>query len=469
MLAIDTTAEIFDPGSPIIGTVSRRAPIVTTAAKVSIRLFGRAKVKIVQRHGNSHSTYRSQYRFFHTNANDVELLLYNGPMHIERSGGTPETWQFAMNLPAVTGIDPRSFREDEPPFPPLDPMESTPVDALPSTFFFGNPESYVEYYLEARLQYQHKGRWEHYAARLPIEVRATPLSSPIRDWKLQRRAHRESIHSYLLAPGMDGAGLSLKQKSKQLFHTSSVPKLEYRIELVTPSIIQLDHPDTIPLTLRFVPDRNQTSEVLHDVPIPVTLTSIRISYRWEVYVQAPGSFGIMRTDNGTERGDFLLQRVFNSLKEPVMMTVADDAEATDFGALFKLQLRDKGLYSNNRHLGSIWGGVMRPDFATHNIKIVQVFKYYISYRILDKAEELKFEVPTRIVPRPLGLNEPPPPFVEPPPFTDVPIDGDAGPSNGPKAPPPTFEEAIAEAGPSSIIVTGDSKVSNMDPGSKSEL
>lgn len=454
-LAIEVANIGYDPGSPIVGKITRRAAVVAPEAELTLRLFGRTKVKLVRRHNNNTHYYRSQYQFFQTNAQDVVQLLHQGPLHIDSSSGVGQTWQFALDVPTVTGIDPRALRDNESSYL-LNGAGAAGTDAagaLPPSFHSMRPECYVEYYLEARLAYQHKGKWNKDVAHFPIHVHATPVPSPITDWKLQRRTERKSVTSYHLAPGMESAGLSLKQKGKQFFHTSSVPKLDYSVELITPSVLQLDHPGNFPLTLRFVPNRDTTSPVLHDVPFHVTLTAIRMKFRIEVSAQAPGNLFGMKSDSGTESGDLLLHNVFGGLDEPITLPVVEGTDAVDFGAEFQLQVRDEGLYSNDRHLGISYARI-RPTFVTHNIIMSQVFKYQILYKILDKAEEIKFEVPTMVLPRAATMNEPPPPFVAPPPFTDVAKSTEAGPS---KVAPPTFEEAIAEAGPSSSVGASDSK------------
>jgi hypothetical protein len=82
---------IFRPGSTITGTVVLTSTSDVPIGSVSIAFYGRAKVKIVQHHGQSHSEYRSRANLF-----CVEQQLFEGGYTFKPG---KREWHFSLQCP----------------------------------------------------------------------------------------------------------------------------------------------------------------------------------------------------------------------------------------------------------------------------------------------------------------------------------------------------------------------------------
>ncbi len=85
----------FRPGSQIAGTVCLTSTADLSVASVTITLYGRAKVKIVQSNGQSTSEYRSRANFF---SYEQRLLDSPGLSGHHLKSGT-QTWPFTWEMP----------------------------------------------------------------------------------------------------------------------------------------------------------------------------------------------------------------------------------------------------------------------------------------------------------------------------------------------------------------------------------
>ncbi|KAK2593179.1 hypothetical protein QQS21_009108 [Conoideocrella luteorostrata] len=422
---------MFSAGDNIRGSVVRKMPIVTPDARLEICLLGRAKTKITVRRGqNSHTTYRSRFNFFATNPGGTRQMLYQGPVHIERDAASPHAWPFSITVPHSVGAAPR----DEPSFLPLTP-EDMKRHALPPTFrsdsgFLGpDSEGYVEYFLQASLRFEHNQaavmRW----STLPIKMRPPAGPPAITDWKLRQKQWRKTVVSYRLAPGLESAELSFKQKTKQFFGTSSVPELFHTVELGAPTCLQLDHPSWIPMTLRVIPHRENTSEILHGVPQKAVLNWIKLTVETDTTVTAPSNFSRSpRTDNHNNKFHFGLEQAFSLLPEPIALAIEENAEPVDVGAALQLHLSSGGLFAGQRRLAPV--APFAPCFTTYNIKhVIRSFIYTLSITIADQEYKTQYVVPGTVIPGPLNVPVGPPPPIEaessqpvedrPPAFEDV--------------------------------------------------
>ena len=404
-LAIELAAPpkwTFAAGDTIIGSVGRSAHLVTPEATVTLRLLGRAKTKIVVSGSNRRDVYRSRFNFFTSIPPEAtQRVLFHGPVHISEGAGAGETpsWPFSVVVPSAPWVSPEAGGlVQDASFLPLT-VDDIPRHALPGTFrsgddgFATSSDCFVEYYLEASLQYS-KGKVIDVAtATLPITLRHPSTAYPITDFQLQPRGWDKYVRSYLL-DGQEKARLSFKQKSQSFFGSSKVPKFQFTVHVAVPSVLQLDNPTPIPIQLRIIP-KSDPSIVTKDMPLPsITLNSIRATLKTETLVLAPSSWRVH--DDRHSVGLFLgLEDAFRKLPEPVIIPSGD--ELVDVGALLHLRLSATGLYSHNKRLCAIpW--VIIPGFTTYNIRHCNTLKWHISYTVVEEKQKIEFESAVTILP-----------------------------------------------------------------------
>lgn len=295
------------PGDVITGRITRSLPGVSPRTTISLRLLGRAKTKIVVTRqsgaqGASRSVYRNRYNFFGTT--QTRQFVHDGPLHIAPGGGEPHVWPFALDVPlhplpaaikSEGGTPDTSFLSLQP-----EDIVSAP---LPGSFFFsgqhGNTrfETYVEYHLEAELL-DSGSHGKTVTAVMPIQMLARPtMPYPLADFDMQRRVIQGQISTYHLVPGMGNAELSLKQKAKQFMGSRKVPMFGYSVQVEWPAVIQLGNPTPIPFTMRVVPDRKRTSEIIHDVAQTVVLNSLEMVLKSHTLTVAPTTFAKKHADD----------------------------------------------------------------------------------------------------------------------------------------------------------------------------
>lgn len=265
--------------------------------------------------------------------------LHNGPIHVP-SSTSPVSWEFAIEIP--TRPSPRAvaseMKDPEASYMPLS-TASIADYALPSTFATAGRrrntrfEAYVEYHLEATLIQQGAGsRYsssDSLTASLPLIIKTVPMPYPLTDFDPQRRSVQLAASSYRLVPGMEGAELTFKQKSKKFFGSSKVPLFAFTLQYDCPSVIQLDNPTPIPFRMRVVPDGLRTSEVLRGAPQVVVLGSLEMVLKADTSVIAPGHFG-SHTGEDTVKHNISLPVAFaGSVPASVLKTVNRDVKGDE--------------------------------------------------------------------------------------------------------------------------------------------
>lgn len=301
-IVVDKIGRPYQPGDVITGRVVRQAHVVCPMAIIEVWLLGRAKVKlgITRSNGQGAQTtyYRGRFNFFDKAPTRVQA----GPIHIP-PGGATETWEFALEIPST--MSPRAVLSEHKDatrgsFLPLD-TESITSCPLPTSFFAKGRhqnrhyETYVEYHIEASLALQ-GSQGKLITASQPIEVRAQPSSSPLATFNLKSQPQIGSVSTFRLVPGMEDVNLTFKQKTQKLFHSSKVPSLGFKLQVDTPTVIQLDHSVPVPVVVRIVPDRTRTTDILHDAPQTALLTSLELIVKARTYVSANGYRDTYDTD-----------------------------------------------------------------------------------------------------------------------------------------------------------------------------
>lgn len=100
-------------------------------------------------------------------------------------------------------------------------------------------EAYVEYVLQAQTG--------ELKAALPLFLRDIGTPVPITNHNPQMRSTFQLIKTPRLLAEHADKELTFEQKSSRFFRPSKVPRSTYQVKVEHPTIIQLEHPDPIPL------------------------------------------------------------------------------------------------------------------------------------------------------------------------------------------------------------------------------
>ncbi|KAK3503364.1 hypothetical protein B0T13DRAFT_457079 [Neurospora crassa] len=331
-IALDVPNREFNPGEPITGRVYRHSHVVSSEALVSIKLYGRTKVRVdyTTNSGNSnhHHTVRSRFELLGSGPAFYNTL-FRGPIHIPPDGSKPESWPFSFSLPFgpvnPQGICEGAHNKQKHSFLPIDPPEQITSHPLPFTFYtqigsryYNGIEAYVEYVLEAEFFEQHTSRFSSSpsakktaTAVLPITIRPPPIP-PLHpdEWRLGRFVKREGVRTQRLIPEFaDSEELSFKQKTLKLFHSSKVPKYSFDVLVITPGVIQLGSVDPVLFRVAAVPRLGPADETSDEVKeLERTPTVSVVSLRMVVKARTEVKVGNSRIwDRYTDKTDKVVE------------------------------------------------------------------------------------------------------------------------------------------------------------------
>ncbi|KAK3343136.1 hypothetical protein B0H65DRAFT_427912 [Neurospora tetraspora] len=287
-IELDVPNREYNPGETITGRVFRRSHVVSSEALVSIKLYGRTKVRVDYTtnsgNGSQHHTVRTRFNLLGSGPAFYNTI-FKGPIHIPPDGSKTESWPFSFSLP-FGPVNPQGVREgahnkQKHSFLPIDPPDQITSHPLPFTFYTkvgsywaNGIEAYVEYVLQAEFFEEHTSRFSSSpsakktaTAVLPITLRPPPIPPLLPDeWRLGRWVRREGVRTQRLIPEFaDSEELSFKQKILKLFHSSKVPKYSFDILVISPGVIQLGSVDPVPFRVAAVPRLGQADETSDEV------------------------------------------------------------------------------------------------------------------------------------------------------------------------------------------------------------
>lgn len=354
----------FAPGDSVIGTVTRRSPIITSEAIVRVELVGRLKVKLDDTNSNN-NVHRVHKQIIKPTASSVQDVC-RGPLHLpvqdERSGEDFLSWPFSLEIPTHArreiGFQRAPGRSDA-------ENNNGPRPPLPGSFhsyrssLSTDSEAFIEYYVEAHMRYKRKGHYENLKSTAPITLGRFP-GVLLHNYNLQHSLKTMCVRSQRLLPGMQNAELSLKQKTQKFFASSKVPELQFSVKFVTPAVIQLDYPTPFPLILEVNPWPEKTSPAVQDVDHRVQLSDLKIFIRSSTLLSVPSNFNMssIHQDYQYFRQDLGVGTILKSLESPLAFSSQGRNEPVNIGNMFRLILRERGL-AGKRPTLKIW-----PSFST---------------------------------------------------------------------------------------------------------
>lgn len=401
---------MFAPGDTIHGSVLRSEPLLTSQARLTICLHGRAKAKLTRRgdlHGSE--TLRSQFCFFDTTSGRPAVTVHDGPLSVGAQLSESVSWDFDITIPVNTGVDHAAAARQRTCLIPITP-DDLKRHKLPASFYAGSGglsgskfEGYVEYYLEAILRFSHgetSETTETVSSTQPISIRPPRVPVPITDWKLRIMQWNNTVASYRLLPGKESTTLSLKHTCQKFFNPSSVPKLTYNVEFGAPTCVQLNHPGWIPIMLRIWPNYEKTTNNLHGLPLKAVLSWVKVIVITDTTLTAATHWSARPKDASiTDKFDLGLEQAFSLRPEPITLMVAENAPPVNVGAALQLRLDRNGLYSGDTRLAHI--GPLTPSFTTYNLQHTHTFRYTFCITIAGTEFTALFYTPATLIARAL--------------------------------------------------------------------
>jgi hypothetical protein len=387
-IQLSNSSEIFQPGAIIRGNVIRKAHVVSVAGRINIKFLGRSKTKIKQRSSGDRKTdYRGCANFF--TIYQMRQTIHAGPLHVAPNG-EPAIWPFVIAIPEYPNptavCSGNSQKHNYISVKPEDIAEQP----LPGTFYCQQPgwgndfEGYVEYWLEATIHLE--GRSHVDKAILPIKIYAQSTTTAVADLALRERSTFCRVSTLRMIPGMEHADIGFKQKVQKLFGSSKVPRYHFQAQIQAPSVIQLEHPDPVPFSIRAIPLPEKISSAIRDVPQVITVESVemRIKSCWEV--MCPGNFlSSTHTESGNASTDLGLKSFFPELKRhgPIVVPQGEDAEYVNIGEHLELKLHLSWVYAFGRAVKRL-PRQLYPSFTTYNIKHKNFIKWAVTLQVADQ-------------------------------------------------------------------------------------
>ncbi|KAI0197462.1 hypothetical protein F4808DRAFT_438735 [Astrocystis sublimbata] len=407
-IALSDFKSWFSPSDAIIGTVNRKTALPGNYT-VKLTFYGRAKTKIDTKTSNAWTINRGRASLF-----SETHILHEGDIRDDAR------FPFTLTVPETTqpGMVPRgdSFhRLANPKGRFLSSADDVSQHALPSSFYYKGDrsawsgkmqESYVEYVLEAELT----GPKTKKTATLPLFIHARSTPSPTTDYQLATQCRFVGIKSSLLAQ-QAGEEQSVWQKSRSIF-SSKTPKLGLNLHVEVPGVIQLEHPDPVPIGiyLEALSDAEHTS-ILGDssdttsLP-PVEVVSVnKLILKSRTEIRAPGTF----VDHESGRDHEFMLRPPGPLPTPLRIPIHSiglKSSALDTSTVAPFQLGQhmelfvdaegtscqgtKHEYAEERRL--------HPSFKTYNIHLSYTLEWKLEIRCAEVTRSVEGAAPVIVLP-----------------------------------------------------------------------
>ena len=262
---------------------------------VRLSFFGRAKTKYIVKRQHGTTRERGRASFF-----DGRLTLENGPICKEGH----HAWKFSLKVPDSTkpGILRRGDAFD--PSPPFlatrDPQTKDEVDvtkhSLPPIMYH-HDESYMSgKTVEVYIEYAIVAEMGDYRATVPIYLRKLSTPTPITEYKLGLKTTLHTTKTPRLLPENADKALTMGQKLKKSFTSSKkTPRYTFSVKVAHPTILQLEHPDPIPLKIFIFPNLDpEKTTICPDGNIdslpPVKLTSMSLKLMANYSIRTKGTY-----------------------------------------------------------------------------------------------------------------------------------------------------------------------------------
>ena len=378
---LDNAKAHYSPGDIISGRVVLNTTDEVSIGKVIVSLWGRAKSRIIQQHGQAVTYHRGRTQLF-----KQEVVLYEGQYTHKAD---TFTWPFQLVVPEEA--DPDSILSGER-WKPKENFRSTteedsldltlPASCYHSRHMFGrHAEGFVEYVLDVTLTepdgLHHIRGPQSKQSTLPITFYPLSTPEPIQNYNASMDERLFTISTLKLLPEHAGTSLGFKDRARSLFQRDSIPKFSFRLAVRVPSIIQLTHPDPIPFFITATPELSSGKTTIDtSTSLPsVTLKAAKVELKTFLRIRAAGTFA----DSKTYEISVLSNKTINQpLKMVRGMTTESDA-TLNLGELCNLRL-------TNAKLGSRLETPLTPSFTTYNVSRTYRLLWELEIECAEKTE-----------------------------------------------------------------------------------
>ena len=334
-IELDNARPTYFPGDTLEGYVTcENTPSdwQSRYSTVRVKLFCRAKTKYTVKRPNGTSIDRGRAVLF-----EEQRILSKGPVCQDGQ----HAWAFSITIPKTStpGFAKRGdeFRPDVGYLSTTDnesPRREVDVTkhGLPSVMYYFGESAMSGKTVEAYIEYVLMAESGDTKACYPLYVRRRSVQSPITNHNMRPRSFPQVIQTPRLLPEHADQPLTFTQKSKMFFRPSKTPKYAYTVQVEVPTVIQLEHPDTIPLKIHLVPDLDPEKTTIclnkdtSSLP-PVQVISVEIALRCYIKIRCPGAFW----DSGTEK-DHTFDFVFRNDFKPVEVPIIQPADSQHAGS-----------------------------------------------------------------------------------------------------------------------------------------
>jgi hypothetical protein len=300
-LAIELDGDLSThvPGDTLTGYVTIEQPpkqVPLYNSFVCLKLFGSVKTKYKKKTNNGTSIVRGR------------AVLFQQSFVLSKSKACQNgehAWPFSLTIPkssqpgfAARGDEfkPDSFGD----YLHTKGEDKKEVDvtkhSLPSVLYYFSESSMSGKTVEAYIEYVLAASYGENTAFHPIYVRQPSVPSPTKDYKMKTYTDWQPtvVKSLKLLPEYADKKLTFGQRSSRFFRPGRTPKYSYRVNVEYPQVIQLEHPDPIPLNIYIVPELDpQKTTICPDNDIstlpPVQVISVEIKLKGHFGIRCPGT------------------------------------------------------------------------------------------------------------------------------------------------------------------------------------
>jgi len=377
---LDDTGPIY-PGATITGRVTRRLPIDTSRAQLTIQLRGRDKVKLSNQEFMVFAPSRARSNLLGDDLH--QTLLYNGPLHIPAPGQPGEAFSCPFSITV--------------------PYNDLHGRNLPFTFYTRawSPTSvfraFVDYWLEASLSNRASPSARDIAIQ-PIRMEYPPLPLVIPPPEVHFWSCEKTIRSQRLLPGMELPRLYLADRITRTLQAPRVPHYTFRVDVACPHMIQLDVASPVSLYIRTVPLHENSSAILGQRSRLIELRSLRVSLVARTTAVLQGVVSENAKHKLCRDEEVLKAKWTPREREALWLPSDPDEAALDVGTLIlKLRFGARGVwFSKCGDEAAVFEDaegqtVVYPDFETQNIRHSHFLRWELELKVALETVRVKGE------------------------------------------------------------------------------
>ncbi|KAJ0425157.1 hypothetical protein BJY00DRAFT_274863 [Aspergillus carlsbadensis] len=283
----------YKPGDTISGHVYRVDPTFVPEATVIVTLLGQSKTTIrAHGPGSAEVRYESSFNIF-ARCFDTLVLHSRAPL-----SGPAMSWPFALTIPfSVHDVRANEQQDGE---VGSEGFYSSPDGSIgpsfipPASFEIAEEFNYddgsrasasIEYTVQAKVEIA-QGYYDETGK--PFSQKVDPVTAPFTltfvsyspattDFGNKVETFQRGVSTFRLIPGVEGK-MSLAQKTRQTFMSSSVPSFVMRASVSLPRFLQLGNAEVVPVIIYFE-GVSASSELLEAVPQTITIKSLTLTLR----------------------------------------------------------------------------------------------------------------------------------------------------------------------------------------------